>query len=32
MGAEPIDSSPEQFRAFIQKEVPQWKKVLKPIE
>jgi tripartite-type tricarboxylate transporter receptor subunit TctC len=32
MGAEPIDSSPEQFRAFIQKEVPQWKKVLRPIE
>jgi phosphotransferase system enzyme I (PtsP) len=22
----------QQFRAFIQKEVPQWKKVLKPIE
>jgi len=29
-GAEPIESSPDHFRKFIQREVLQWKKVLKP--
>ena len=29
-GAEAVESSPEQFRAFIVREVQQWKKVLKP--
>jgi tripartite-type tricarboxylate transporter receptor subunit TctC len=29
-GAEPVDSSPEQFKAFILREVAQWKRVLKP--
>jgi len=30
-GAEFIDSSPEHFRKFIAREIPQWKKVLKPV-
>ncbi len=30
-GAEFMASSPEQFRKFIMREIPQWKKVLKPL-
>jgi tripartite-type tricarboxylate transporter receptor subunit TctC len=29
-GAEPVESSPEDFKRFIRREVAQWKKVLKP--
>ncbi len=31
-GAENIESSPDHFRAFIRREVQQWKKVLKPAD
>lgn len=31
-GAEFVESSPKHFQAFILREVPQWKKVLKPLE
>lgn len=31
-GAEYIESSPDHFRAFIRREVQQWKKVLKPAD
>lgn len=30
-GAEFVDSSPENFAQFIKHEIPQWKKVLKPV-